>query len=536
MSVAPIDRAATARYVSSVDRIPPNNLEAEMALLGSVLVDRTMMDAIVEIVVEDDFYAPMHQMVYASLLGLYKRGAPLDKVALAGELKLRGMLDKIGGMAYVNSLMDAVPTAASAEYYARKVRASASLRRLIHAGTKITQLGFEGESDPEEALTAAEREIAGVTARGAKPSRMPQQGAVLDELVREMLSTDPVRLMLSPWEHLNESIGGFTDGELIAIVAAAKMGKTGFAVTLSEFIAERSGPFAFFATEMGDKGIERRRIALLSGVSARKQRLRKFPPGDLERAVDAARTLRDRRLIIVAREHRSLRGIWRVCRDLSKRMGQLAGICVDHVGFIDEARAFGKDMTETQALDVVYRELLNIADHFACPLFVVIHPNRDGAITEPSRATLSQIRGGGAIENHAHTILCPWRPDPINNPKEAKVIIIASRDGGEGKLPFHYEGARAGWYERRGETVLPLWFEAGQRARGQQLGLEKHDDADEDVRDAKGLLEHATRVFGAIDGTPPITQDEVDRLAFPSEHPGFDDDDERGIAEMFGGA
>ena len=130
-------------FVSLVDRIPPSNLEAEMALLGSVLVDKEMMAAVSEIVRPSDFYASLHESIYLALYALYESGKPLDKVALAEELRSRGMLDKIGGLAYLSSLMETVPTAASAEYYAKIVREKASLRGLIHAGTRITQLGYE---------------------------------------------------------------------------------------------------------------------------------------------------------------------------------------------------------------------------------------------------------------------------------------------------------------------------------------------------------------------------------------------------------
>jgi len=146
-------------FVSTIDRIPPSNLEAEMALLGSILVDKEMMSTVAEIVQPSDFYASLHESIYLALFALYERGEPLDKVALAEELRNRGMLDKIGGLAYLNSLMDTVPTAASAEYYARIVREKSTLRGLIHAGTQVTQLGYESEDDVPAAIDRAEQVV-----------------------------------------------------------------------------------------------------------------------------------------------------------------------------------------------------------------------------------------------------------------------------------------------------------------------------------------------------------------------------------------
>jgi len=470
-----------SQFVSPVDRIPPSNLEAEMALLGSVLVDREMFETVCDIVQPHDFYASLHESIYLAIFALYERGLPTDKVALAEELRNRGMLDRIGGMAYLNSLMDAVPSAASAEYYARIVRKKAILREMIHTGTRITQLGYESEDDVDSALQRMEQFVSEIAGRGVGV-RPFATGLILEQLRQEMLSDDPVKITSSPWRTLNEAIGGFTAGELVAIVASAKIGKTGFAVTLCEFIAQSVGPVPFFATEMGDRGIERRRIALRSGVSARKQRLKLFNPAERSRAARAAFDLQKKPLYVMGRDKRSLRAIWRECRDIRRSYGPLAAICVDHIGFVEEARNFGKGVTETQALDIVYREMLTIADHFECPTFVVIHPNREGSKKRPSRETLQDIRGGGAIENHAHTIICPWREKPEENPQDGEVIVVAARDGGEGPLPFAYSGARAAWMEVSNGEPVPLWFEGEASATQLQLDAPAtRDDAEEDV-------------------------------------------------------
>src|SRR6202162_4797927 len=137
--------------LGNLDRIPPNNLEAEMAVIGSVMVDREMMAIVSEVVQPNDFYAHVHESIYAALLQLYERGEPLDKVTLAEELRRRNMLDRVGGVAYLSSLMETVPTAASAEYYAKIVREKSTLRSLIHAGTVITQAGDASEEDVDGA-------------------------------------------------------------------------------------------------------------------------------------------------------------------------------------------------------------------------------------------------------------------------------------------------------------------------------------------------------------------------------------------------
>src|SRR5579864_1957337 len=147
----------TVTNLPTIDRIPPQNLEAEMALLGSILVDREIMGAVGEIVRPEDFYAHVHETIYAALTHLYDRGEPLDKITIAEELKRRDQLDNVGGISYLSSLMDTVQTAASAAYYAKIVREKAVLRGLIHAGTQITQYGYEDEEDVDNALDTCEQ-------------------------------------------------------------------------------------------------------------------------------------------------------------------------------------------------------------------------------------------------------------------------------------------------------------------------------------------------------------------------------------------
>jgi hypothetical protein len=149
-----------------VDRIPPQSLEAEMATLGSILVDRAMLDVVASIVEPDDFYAHVHELVYRTMLKLARADRPIDKVTLADLLGQRNHLERVGGIAYISGLMDVVPTAASATYYATIVRQKAQLRGLISAGTEITRAGFEGEDDVEAAVARAEAALKGTLGRG----------------------------------------------------------------------------------------------------------------------------------------------------------------------------------------------------------------------------------------------------------------------------------------------------------------------------------------------------------------------------------
>ncbi|MBV9103831.1 MAG: replicative DNA helicase, partial [Candidatus Eremiobacteraeota bacterium] len=142
---------------TQIERIPPHNLEAEMAVIGSVLVDREMMSIVNEVLAASDFYSIRHETIFSALVKLYESGEPFDRITLVEELKRREVLERIGGPSYIGALMDTVPTAASAEFYAKIVREKSALRGLIHAGTQITQIGYEGEDDVDTAVDRSEQ-------------------------------------------------------------------------------------------------------------------------------------------------------------------------------------------------------------------------------------------------------------------------------------------------------------------------------------------------------------------------------------------
>ncbi len=145
--------------LTTLDRIPPQNLEAEQAILGSLMVDRELVPIVSEIVQKSDFYAPHHATIYDALTALYERGEPIDKVSVSEELSRRKLLDEVGGVEFISQLLNAVPTSASAEYYARLVAEKAVLRSLITAGGRISVMGFEQPDDVEDTLDRCEQMI-----------------------------------------------------------------------------------------------------------------------------------------------------------------------------------------------------------------------------------------------------------------------------------------------------------------------------------------------------------------------------------------
>ncbi len=211
----------------AVDRVPPQSLEAEMGVLGSMLLDRDAIAAVVEILRPEDFYREAHRIVYSAIVDLFERGEPVDLITVTDRLRDLGKLEEAGGAAYVSSLLNAVPTAANAEYYARIVLQKSMLRALIRVGTQIAHLGFEGDEDVEVLVDRAERLVFEIANRGLRQDFQP-----LRELIRqtmERLDAHYERGMITGvptgFVDLDELTGGLQRGDLVIVAARPSMGK-----------------------------------------------------------------------------------------------------------------------------------------------------------------------------------------------------------------------------------------------------------------------------------------------------------------------
>ena len=436
----------------SVDRIPPNNLEAEMAVLGSVLVDRASLNVVDGLVRANDFYALVHETIFAEMLELARAGKPIDKITLAERLRDRGHLELVGGVPYLNSLMDTVPTAASASYYATIVREKAQLRALIHVGGEIARLGFDGEIDADRAVSDAATALRNATDRaGASTGGISLVSALrtryesLTKLAYGVAVDDSQK---TPWAGVNALVGGFRPGELVVWPSAPKMGKSAALTMLADFIAAHYGAVAMFALEMGVDASTMRLLALYSGISARAQRAGELNDADLERIAESQAAIASRPITLFDLSCSRLADMRRELHALSKA-APIAAVIVDHVNFLTDVDGVrGDRTTKHERLDRVYRELLRIAKEFGCVMHAVQHVSREGMRGQP---TLADIRDGGNPEGHAHAVIFPYRPKPMGSAQErseGEFIVAAAREGDPGVVPMRFIGYRGMWLDR----------------------------------------------------------------------------------------
>lgn len=233
------------------ERLPPQDLEAEQSVLGGMLLSKDAIADVVEVLKGHDFYKPAHEIIYAAVLDLYAKGEPADPITVAHELTKRGELSKVGGAGYVHSLVQTVPTAANAEYYAEIVHERAVLRRLVQAGTRITQMGYAADGDVDEIVNSAQAEVYAVTEQRTAEDYLPlgdiMEGA-LDEIEAISNRSGEMTGVPTGFTDLDSLTNGLHPGQMIVIAARPAMGKclaaetlvteaaTGEALTIAEFV------------------------------------------------------------------------------------------------------------------------------------------------------------------------------------------------------------------------------------------------------------------------------------------------------------
>jgi replicative DNA helicase len=383
-----------APFVSSVDRIPPNNLEAEMALLGSVLVDKEMMATVIDIVQPADFWAPLHETIFLALFALYERGQPLDKVALAEELKNQGMLDKVGGMAYLNSLMDTVPTAASAEYYARIVREKASLRGLIHAGTQVTKLGFDSEDDVPGALDRAEQvvfEVGNRSEHNAFATVPSLLFNVFQELERRHEQKGDRTGVTAGYRDIDEYTAGWQPGNLIIVAARPAMGKTSLALNMAVAAAkDEKKPIAVFSLEMTKQELVERLLSSEARIDASKLRRGSIADRDWEKIGHAMGVLHELPIYLDDGGAVTVTEIRSRLRRLKSAHG-LSAVFIDYLQLV-RPPALARQVNRNEELSDICRTLKATAKDLGVPIIALAQLNRAVETRADKRPMLSDLR------------------------------------------------------------------------------------------------------------------------------------------------
>ena len=434
----------TLTNIPVIDRIPPQNLEAEMALLGSILVDREIMAVVAEIVKPPDFYAHVHESIYQAIVQLFDRGEPLDKITVSEELKRRGILEKVGGLSYLSSLMDTVQTAASATYYAKIVREKSTLRGLIHAGTQISQLGFESEEDVDGALDKCEQLVYEVGTHQLS-GEFVQVNRLLkpafEQIDRLFHSRGDRTGFTTGFRDIDAMTTGLQPGNFVIVAARPGMGKTSLALNMAAAAAEAEHqPVAFFSLEMTNDELVQRLIcaeARLNSIDLRKGNIKPHQWEEISRAMGVLNELPiylDDQGAITVSEIRSR------CRRLKSGQG-LGAVFIDYLQLVRPVLTT-KSGNRNEELSEICRTLKATAKDLEVPIVALAQLNRGVESRNDKRPMLSDLRDSGAIEQEADMVGFLYRDGYYNQespePDLTEFIIAKQRNGPTGMVRLRF--------------------------------------------------------------------------------------------------
>lgn len=420
---------------SSAERIPPQNLEAEMALIGSVLIDREIMALVTEMISPQDFYSHIHEQLFTALAHLFERGEPLDKITLVEELRRRGQLERVGGPAYISSMMEAIPTAASSEYYARIIREKALLRGLIHIGSQVATLGFESEDDVESALDKSEQLIYEIGRRQSRGDFTPISKLLkpafeqIDKLYHDQGQKTG---LTSGFRDIDQYTAGLHPGNFIILAARPAMGKTSMALNMAAAAAKESGlPIAIFSLEMTNEELVSRLLCAESRIDAQRLRKGNLAPEDWEKISYGMGVLSEMPIYVDDSGAVTVTELRSRCRRLHSSVG-LGAVFIDYLQLVRPS-ALNRNANRNEELSDICRVLKATAKELKIPIIALAQLNRAVESRQDKRPMLADLRDSGSIEQEADLVAFLYR-DAYYNPEtteaDATEFIIAKHRAG----------------------------------------------------------------------------------------------------------
>lgn len=427
------------------DKLPPQNLEAEMACLGAMLLDREAIEVAIDLLKPEDFYSNQHRIVFSSILELYNRSVPVDIVTLTDYLKASQELEKAGGVVYVSSLLEEVPTSANIEYYAKIVEQKSLLRKLIRAASSVISMSFDAEKDAFEIVDEAEKLIFDVTERRVVRGYFSMNEVIKDSILAiEKLyhRSDLYTGIPSGFKELDELTSGFQKSEFIIIAARPSVGKTAFALNIAQNIGIRQKKnVAIFSLEMSKEALVQRMLCSEAKIDTQKLRKGFLATEDWSPLTNAAGKLAEANIFIDETPGITDMQVRSRSRRIMSRHG-LDVVVVDYLQLMTTTRR--KNEGRTQEITEISRSIKGLARELHIPVIAISQLSR--AVESRGRdkkPILSDLRESGAIEQDADVVIFLYR-DELYNPNSPKkgivqVIIQKQRNGPTGSIELAFK-------------------------------------------------------------------------------------------------
>ncbi len=419
----------------SLYKLPPQNIEAEQSVLGSILLENSAVNKVLEVLSAGDFYNEAHRKIFNVTVELSERNEPVDLITLSNALKDRSMLDSVGGTTYLASLVDNVPSAANVANYARIVKEKAILRGLITSATEIIDNCFETGSDVDNILDKAEHSIFEISENKVRQDYFPIRDIIKDSFrsIEDLYSRQQlITGVTTGLEKIDDLTAGLQKSELIIIAGRPSMGKTAFALNIALHAAmEAQIPSAIFSLEMSKEQLAFRLLSSEAKVDA--QRLRKGFLGETDwpKLTTAAGRLSEAPLFIDDTAAITVLEM----KAKSRRLKADRGLGLIVVDYIQLMRAGSKHDSREQEISDISRSLKALAKELRVPVIALSQLNRQVENRTNRRPQMADLRESGAIEQDADVIAFIYRDEVYNKSDDnidkgtAEIIIAKQRNG-----------------------------------------------------------------------------------------------------------
>jgi replicative DNA helicase len=425
-------------------RVPPHSIEAESSVLGGLLLDNGAWDRVGDLLVDSDFYRHEHKLIYAAIGALINTSKPADVITVSEQLQNQGKTAEMGGLGYLNSLAQYVPSASNIRRYAEIVRERSILRKLVSASDEIATNAFNPQGKAiDRILDEAEQKIFNI---GEEGSRMKQGFQSMDTLVVELLdrvqemadNPNEVTGVPTGFYDLDRMTSGLQAGDMVVLAARPSMGKTAFAINIAEHVALNEGlPVAVFSMEMGASQLAVRVVGSIGRIDQGHLRTGKLTDDEWPRLTEAIEKLRTVSLHIDETPGLTPSELRANARRLARQCGKLGLIVVDYLQLMSGSGGSGGDNRATE-LGEISRGLKMLAKELQCPVIALSQLNRSVEQRTDKRPMMSDLRESGAIEQDADIIMFIYRDDYYNkdskDPGVAEIIIGKQRNGPTGTV------------------------------------------------------------------------------------------------------
>ena len=427
-------------------KVPPHDLEAEQAIIGSMLTDKDAVISAIEVLKEDDFYREDNKLIYSAILNLYNRAEPIDIITVKAELEAMGKFEQVGGLEYLAELPEKVPTTANSSKYIKIVEEKSTLRNLIKTANEIIELGYDPTEDVEDIMEGAEKKIFNIMQNKNQKGYSAMKDILVDSFTQlEELYNRKQHITGVPtgFADLDYKTAGFHSSDLILIAARPAMGKSAFALNIATNAAVRAKvPVAIFSLEMSKEQMVNRILCSEAMVDSNKVRTGKLEDDDWTKLAEAIGPLSEAEIYIDDTPGISVMEIRAKCRKL-KLEKNIGMVVIDYLQLVQGSNK--RNGSREQEISEISRSLKILAKEIGVPVVALSQLSRAVEQRPDHRPMLSDLRESGAIEQDADIVMFLYRDDYYNQDTDkkgiAEVILAKHRGGSTGTVELLWLGS-----------------------------------------------------------------------------------------------